>query len=299
MEFALGPYGCGKDLDEISAIDFARAAERDIGAFCRQGYGALLAKLAEGMPVQLSTPVTQIDAGSRAPVEMPHRARARSAAATSSSRRRPTCWRAGKIKFDAGLPKRQLDALGKLKLGSFDHIALELPGNPLGLQRDDLVFEKAAGPRTAALLANVAARRWRWSRSAGEFGRELVGQGRQGDGRVRRRMAHRPVRRRRQEGGEAHASDAMERRALGAGRVLGGVARRRSWPRRTLMEPVRDRVFFAGEAVHETLWGTVGGAWDSASAPPKRCCARSAGSRKRSSPSRSRQEPRRRNCDKA
>jgi monoamine oxidase len=33
--------------------------------------------------------------------------------------------------------------------------------------------------------------------------------------------------------------------------------------RRILMEPVRDRVFFAGEALHETLWGTVGGAWES------------------------------------
>ena len=30
-----------------------------------------------------------------------------------------------------------------------------------------------------------------------------------------------------------------------------------------LMEPVRDRIFFAGEAAHETLWGTVGGAWES------------------------------------
>jgi hypothetical protein len=29
------------------------------------------------------------------------------------------------------------------------------------------------------------------------------------------------------------------------------------------MEPVRNRVWFAGEAVHETLWGTVGGAWES------------------------------------
>ena len=33
--------------------------------------------------------------------------------------------------------------------------------------------------------------------------------------------------------------------------------------RRVLMEPFRDRLFFAGEAVHETLWGTVGGAWGS------------------------------------
>ena len=30
-----------------------------------------------------------------------------------------------------------------------------------------------------------------------------------------------------------------------------------------LTEPVRDAVWFAGEAVHETLWGTVGGAWES------------------------------------
>jgi hypothetical protein len=29
------------------------------------------------------------------------------------------------------------------------------------------------------------------------------------------------------------------------------------------MEPIRDRIWFAGEAVHETLWGTVGGAWQS------------------------------------
>jgi hypothetical protein len=29
------------------------------------------------------------------------------------------------------------------------------------------------------------------------------------------------------------------------------------------MEPIRNRVFFAGEAVHETAWGTVGGAWES------------------------------------
>ena len=35
------------------------------------------------------------------------------------------------------------------------------------------------------------------------------------------------------------------------------------WARATLAEPVRDRIFFAGEATHETLWGTVGGAWAS------------------------------------
>src|SRR5262249_38163221 len=34
IEFALGPFGCSKDLTEVSAIDFARAIERDSDAFC-------------------------------------------------------------------------------------------------------------------------------------------------------------------------------------------------------------------------------------------------------------------------
>jgi monoamine oxidase len=33
--------------------------------------------------------------------------------------------------------------------------------------------------------------------------------------------------------------------------------------RRVLMTPLRDRVWFAGEACHEALWGTVNGAWES------------------------------------
>ena len=31
--------------------------------------------------------------------------------------------------------------------------------------------------------------------------------------------------------------------------------------RRVLMEPIYDRIFLAGEAAHETRWGTVAGAW--------------------------------------
>jgi hypothetical protein len=33
--------------------------------------------------------------------------------------------------------------------------------------------------------------------------------------------------------------------------------------RRALLEPLHDSLWFAGEAIHETLWGTVGGAWES------------------------------------
>jgi ADP-ribose pyrophosphatase YjhB (NUDIX family) len=30
-----------------------------------------------------------------------------------------------------------------------------------------------------------------------------------------------------------------------------------------LLEPLRNRIWLAGEATHETQWGTVGGAWES------------------------------------
>ena len=156
-------------------MDLARAVERDSDAFCRQGYGALLAKLAAGLPVRLSTPVTRIVLGRNGwRCDTPEgQLRARAVIVTVST----NVLASDKIEFSPALPKRQLDAAAKLSLGSYDHIALDMPGNPLGLQRDDMVFEQSTGTRTAALLANVSAPACIWSRSRGSFGRELSAKG--------------------------------------------------------------------------------------------------------------------------
>src|SRR5260370_394120 len=71
VEFVLGPFGCGKELAEVSAVDFAKSAERDVDAFCRQGFGTLLASLAQAVPVELSTPATAIDLRRSVEVETP------------------------------------------------------------------------------------------------------------------------------------------------------------------------------------------------------------------------------------
>ena len=261
VEFFLGAFGCGKDLADISAMDFAKSAERYVDTYCRQGFGALLAKLAEGLPVQGATPVTQIDSWSRAGVELATargRVTARAVIVTAST----NVLAGGKIVFAPELPKRQLEALSKLSLGSYDRIALELPGNPLGLQRDDLVFEKAESNRTAALLANVSGTPLAYIDIGGKFGRDLAAKG-------RREMTAFAIEwlaglygtSIRKSVGRTHATQwNSEPWALGAfsAAAVGGQP-----SRRVLMEPLRDRVFFAGEAVHETLWGTVGGAWES------------------------------------
>ena len=259
IEFVLGPYGAGKELAEISAIDFSRSVERDSSVFCRQGLGALLAKLAPG-GTQLSTPVTQIG-WSRSPVEITtasSKLEARAAIVTVST----NVLTAGKIKFVPELPKRTLDAAAKLKLGSHDHVALEFAGNPLGLRRDELMFEKSESARTAAVLANISGSTLCVLDIAGKFGRELSDRGEA----VMVEFAvawlsglygvdiKSLVKR-------SHATRwNNEPWVLGACSVAAPGAQP---SRRILMEPISNRVFLAGEAAHETLWGTVGGAWES------------------------------------
>jgi monoamine oxidase len=259
VEFVLGPYHCSKDLSDISAMDFARATERDSDAFCRQGYGALLAKLAEGLPIQLSAPATQIEWGKGLSIDTPKgRINARAIIVTVST----NVLASGKIKFTPELPKRTLDAAAKLKLGTFERVVLELPGNPLGLQKDELVFEKSESARTAAILANVSGTTLYYVNVGGRFGRELAAQG-EGEmisfaqkwlGDLYGADMKNAVKR-------SHATQwDKEPWILGAASAASPGA---PGARRVLMEPLRDRVFFAGEAVHDTLWGTVNGAWES------------------------------------
>jgi monoamine oxidase len=259
IEFMLGPLGLSKDLKGVSATDLARAVERDSDAFCRQGYGALLAKLAADLPVQLATPADAIYWGQSLAVDTPKgNLLARAAIVTVST----NVLTSDKIEFIPPLPKRQLDAAAKLALGSLDHIALDMPGNPLGLQRDDVVFEQAAGPRTAALLANVSGTSLHLVEVGGQFGRELAAKGEAAmadfAGEWLASLFGSDVRSAIKRSHATRWND--EPWVLGA---MSAAAPGSADARKVLMEPLGGRVWFAGEAVHETQWGTVAGAWDS------------------------------------
>jgi monoamine oxidase len=259
IEFMLGPYALSKDLANVSAPELARAAERDSEAFCRQGYGALLAKLAADLPVRLSAPVSMIAWGGGLVVETPRgQVRARAAIVTVST----DMLTSDKIEFIPPLPKRQLDAAAKLSLGSLDHIALEIPGNPMLLQQDDLVFEQSNGSRTAALLANIGGTSLHVVEVGGEFGRSLSSKGEAAmvdfAGEWLASLFGSSVRSRIKR---THATRwSQEPYVLGAMSAAGpGNAE----ARKVLQEQLGGRIWFAGEALHDTQWGTVNGAWES------------------------------------
>jgi len=259
IEHVLGDFGRGKALSDISAIDFAKSADREVAGLCREGLGTLLGKLAFGSPIQFSSPVTRIAWGGRL-VEAETRGTvltARAGIVTAST----GVLSSGKIKFQPALPARHHDAIGKLGLGSYERVAIEFSGNVLGLRSDDLLFEKAADSRTATLLANVSGSRLCAVDVAGKWAADLAEDGERSMtafaidwlaglfGTKLRRAVER-----------THATRwTKEPWILGA---FSAASPGGQWARTALSEPLAERLWFAGEAAHETLWGTVAGAWE-------------------------------------
>jgi monoamine oxidase len=258
-EFVLGPSAVGKDLRDVSAMDRARSQDRNAVIGCRQGMGTLIGRLGEPIPAALSTPVSHVGWSSRdVSVEtQAGRIVARAAILTVST----NVLAAGNIRFTPELPKRQLDAAANLSLGSYDRIALQLPGNPLGLARDETVIEQSNSTRTALLSANIDGSALCTIDVAGSFGRDLSAQGE-----------------------KAMIAFALEWLTRLFGSELASAVKKSSatrWnaspfalgamsvaapgfqpSRKILAEPIGN-LFLAGEANHETLWGTVDGAWES------------------------------------
>ena len=258
-EFVLGANFAGKDLKEVSVVDKVRAQDRNTAIACRQGLGTLIAKLGEQVPLSLSTPANRISWGSRdVTVETPSgKIAARAAIITVSS----NVLAAGNIKFNPDIPKRTLDAAAKLSLGSYDRIALRMPGNPLGLARDDIIIEQSNSTRTALLYANMGASSLCSIDVAGSFGHDLSAQG------EKAMVAFAVEWLTKLFGSDAAAAVKKSSAtrwnaapyALGAMSAAGPGTQA---SRKVLSEPV-GCMYLAGEATHETLWGTIDGAWES------------------------------------
>ena len=259
VDFVLGASATGRDLRALSAIDRARMRERRAAIVCRQGLGALLAKLGESVPVASGTPATRVAWSNRdVAVETPAgKVVAHAAVVTVSTQ----VLASGRIAFAPDLPKRQRDAASGLGLGSYDRIALQLAGNPLGLGRDESLIERSKDARTALLVANVGGSSLCTVDVAGAFGADLAAQGEDAMVAFARDWL-----------GGMFGSDAVatiERSFAtrwNADPLIGGAmsaaAPGAAGARQILAEPFGN-VFVAGEATHETLYGTVEGAWDS------------------------------------
>lgn len=258
-EFLLGAGFAGKDLKDLSAVDKARAQDRNGALVCRQGMGTMIETLGDRVPVALSTPASRVAWSNRnVTVETPSgKVVARAAIVTVSS----NVLASGGIKFTPDIPKRQLDAAVKLSLGSLDRIVLQLEGNPLGLGRDDIIIEQSDSTQTGLLFANMAASSLCAIDVGGSFGRDLSAQGEAAMVAFAKEWLTGLF------GSEVAATvgKSSTTRWNAAPFTLGAMSSAApggQGSRKILTEPFGS-MFLAGEATHETLWGTVDGAWES------------------------------------
>lgn len=258
MEFVLGPYRFGAELKELSAKEYATSIHRSSAWLSRQGVGALIGRLALGVPIKFFSPVTLVDWSDRSvTLAMGQEVvTARAAIITAST----AVLAAGKIEFRPRLPARYASAFDKLKLGSYDHVALAFNDNALGLNANEVVFEKAFTTKTAALFGNVHGTNLSLLTLAGQTGAELADKGESAmtgfaldwisgifGSRAKRAVARMQA-----------TSWKKEPWTLGA---FSSAPPGAQDARKTLVEPLNEVVWFAGEAVSQNFWGTVGGAW--------------------------------------
>jgi monoamine oxidase len=165
----------------------------------------------------------------------------------------------GRIRFTPGLPQPVADAIGKLSLGTHERAIFELPGNPYRFNADERVVFKTKDARAAMFTMRLGGSDVAYADFGGELARELwkAGGGAIADHIAKALAAH-------FGGGTQPEIGRVEVTRWSAEPfVLGGAsaaAPGAGASRRLLLQPVHERLFLAGEAAHETMWGTIAGA---------------------------------------
>lgn len=258
--FVLGPMVYGAELDRISTVDMSRAAERGEELASRLGMANLFYAASRNIPIELGVAVRALQATPRRNVviETTKGTFTASAAIVTAS---PGVLASGRIRFSPNLPERTSSAIARLPMGSHNRAVFELAGNPLRMKDDEAVLFKAQGSRTMRLTARVAGTDIAYADFGGALARELSNTGEQEMPLIREMLrAHFGGDIARQITWSSVVRWNKDEWFLGSHAVAQpGFAR----VRQVLMEPVHERIFFAGEALHDTQFGTLGGAWAS------------------------------------
>lgn len=138
-----GPMDFGQDDDEISIADFNAAADLEPNYYTKEGFGALVARFGQGVPVRAGCPVKAIDwSGSGVVVSgVWGQIRAARAILTVS----PAVLAFEEIAFTPALPPTHQEAAFDLPMGLLTKIPLEIKGSRFGLEPfDDLLIERHA-----------------------------------------------------------------------------------------------------------------------------------------------------------
>ena len=254
---ATSTWGNGAELDRVSVKDNVRYEDSGTNWRLHDGYGRLLAALAEGLPLAYETPVSLIDHRGRA-------IRLETGRGAVTARRVivtvPTSIIAGEvIRFDPPLPDKLAAAAG-LPLGVDDKLFISLEGRLPGVEHDAYLVGSTISRETMSYQVRPLDRPAIYCFFGGRFAAALE---REGEGAT---FSHAVGELTRLFGSSVRkqlvplAATAWMRDPWARGSysyALPGHADDRA----VLAAPVDDRLFFAGEATSPNFFSTAHGAW--------------------------------------
>ena len=134
----MAPMGFAADFKDLSIMDWWKYAAVPNRNMIREGYGTLVARMGEGLPVKLNAPATRVDwSGDGVAVETPAGTlRAKACIVTVS----PGVLGAESIKFSPALPEWKSQAIANLPMGLLTKIALQFDGERFGLRNNEYLI---------------------------------------------------------------------------------------------------------------------------------------------------------------
>ncbi|MFN3891763.1 MAG: flavin monoamine oxidase family protein [Beijerinckiaceae bacterium] len=261
---AIARMSLGDEPENISAADYARLWAGD-DLIVKRGYGALVARAAEGLDVRLSTPVEAID-WSGAGVRVRTKSGVIGARAAIVSLPVGVLQKGG-VRFTPELPQRTRDGLAGLGMGALTKVALRFKGERFGIPPGTDIWVRLSARASINFECFTDNRDIVVAFFGGDHAREIMAKGEQGAVRLvlDEFRKHAGARVDKAFAGGRLAGWAIDPWSLGAySHARPGHANARA----LLAEPVADRIWFAGEATAgsgpgENFGGamTAGGAW--------------------------------------
>jgi len=255
----LGALDMAVDLDELSTHDYANADDLEPNFLCRQGFGSIVARRGQDLPVRLSTPARRLRwDGPGVQVETEAGTlRAKAVIVTAST----GALASGALRFTPDLPTAKADAIADVPMGMLMKIPLLIRGGErFGLKPfTDLLVEQR-GRRDLYFLSFPFDTNLMVGFAGGDFGWDLsaAGEGAAVDYAT-------------QVLGDMFGSDAPKKVEKGAMTrwasnpwtrgAYAAASPGRYAARAELARPLAERVFFAGEALAGGLIQTCGGAF--------------------------------------
>ena len=256
--FNIGPWSMAKDLTGFSTDDWWNTPDGTPDWYCKEGFGTLVAHYGAGIPVSLNTKATKIDwSGDGISVETNQGTISAKAVIVTVS---TGVLAAGDIEFSPALPANKQQSFSDISMGTYNHIALQFSEDVFEMGEDGyMLYQVANDGKAFGTLTNAGGHGLAYCDVGGSWADELEQQS------VEARIDYALTKLRDLLGSDIDRSfvkgDATSwgQNPLTRGSYASaepGAYRMRS----VLRDSVGDRIFFAGEACHPSLWATVAGA---------------------------------------